>query len=81
MIRILKRTGNFVDFNAEKISNAIIKAMKETKDGVDEKLAKEISFKIEEELLSKNFPIPVPFLQVWENFYLKVLLQFLSLFP
>ena len=35
MIRILKRTGNFVDFDGGKITNAIIKAMKETKDGVD----------------------------------------------
>ncbi|HBD63009.1 MAG TPA: hypothetical protein DC038_01095, partial [Clostridiales bacterium] len=30
MIKILKRTGSFVEFNADKISNAIIKAMKET---------------------------------------------------
>ena len=63
MIRILKRTGNFVDFNADKISNAIMKAMKETKDGVDEELAKEISLKIEEELSSKNYPIPVETVQ------------------
>jgi len=63
MIRILKRTGKFVDFNADKISNAIMKAMKETKEGVDEELAKEISLKIEEELLNKNFPIPVEMVQ------------------
>ena len=63
MIRILKRTGNFVDFNADKISNAIIKAMKETKDGVDERLANEISLKIEEELSNRNFPIPVEMVQ------------------
>ena len=50
MIRILKRTGNFAEFNADKISNAIMKAMKETKDGLDEQLAKEISLQIEEEL-------------------------------
>ncbi|NLJ59058.1 MAG: ribonucleoside-triphosphate reductase, adenosylcobalamin-dependent, partial [Tissierellia bacterium] len=63
MIKILKRTGNYVDFNSEKISNAIIKAMKETKDGVDEELAKEISLKIQEELSQKNFPIPVEMVQ------------------
>ncbi len=63
MIRILKRTGNFVDFTPEKISNAIIKAMKETKDGVDEELAREISHKIEAELMVKDFPIPVEMVQ------------------
>jgi ribonucleoside-diphosphate reductase alpha chain/ribonucleoside-triphosphate reductase len=70
MIRILKRTGNFVDFNADKISNAIMKAMKETKDGVDEELAKEISLKIEEELSSKNYPIPVETVQDMVENYL-----------
>lgn len=63
MIRILKRTGNYVDFNPEKISNAIIKAMKETKDGVDEELARDISLKIQEELSNKNFPITVEMVQ------------------
>jgi hypothetical protein len=63
MIRILKRTGNFVDFDGGKITNAIIKAMKETKDGVDEELAEEISLKIEKELSDKNFPIPVEMVQ------------------
>lgn len=63
MIKILKRTGNFVDFKPEKVQNAIIKAMKETKDGVDESLAHEISLKIEEQLMPKNFPIPVEMVQ------------------
>lgn len=63
MIKILKRTGNFVDFNGEKITNAIIKAMKETKDGVDEELAKEVSLKIQEDLEHKDFPIPVEVVQ------------------
>ncbi|MEL7607410.1 MAG: ribonucleoside-triphosphate reductase, adenosylcobalamin-dependent [Sedimentibacter saalensis] len=63
MIKILKRTGNFVDFNADKITSAIIKAMKETKDGVDEELARKISSKIENEILSKSFPIPVEMVQ------------------
>jgi adenosylcobalamin-dependent ribonucleoside-triphosphate reductase len=63
MIKILKRTGNFVDFNADKITNAIIKAMKETKDGVDEELAKEISLKIQNELERRSFPVPVEVVQ------------------
>ncbi len=63
MIKILKRTGSFVDFNAEKITNAIIKAMKETKDGVDEDLAKEISLKIQKEIEQRNFPVPVEVVQ------------------
>ncbi|MFA9423987.1 MAG: ATP cone domain-containing protein, partial [Sedimentibacter sp.] len=63
MIRILKRTGHFVDFNADKISSAIIKAMKETKDGVDEELAKEISIKIQEDLKKKSFPVEVEIVQ------------------
>lgn len=63
MIKILKRTGNFVDFNSDKISNAIMKAMKETKDGVDEELAKEISLKIQQEIENKSFPIPVEVVQ------------------
>ena len=63
MIKILKRTGTFVDFTPDKISNAIIKAMKETKDGVNEELAREISLKIEKDLSAKNFPIPVETVQ------------------
>lgn len=63
MIKILKRTGSFVDFNCDKIASAIIKAMKETKDGVDEDLAKEISLNIQTELEHKNFPVPVELVQ------------------
>ena len=63
MIKILKRTGSYMDFNADKITNAIIKAMKETKDGVDEDLAKEISLNIQAELENKNFPIAVELVQ------------------
>jgi ribonucleoside-diphosphate reductase alpha chain/ribonucleoside-triphosphate reductase len=63
MIKILKRTGSFVDFNYDKIASAIIKAMKETKDGVDEDLAKEISLNIQKELENKNFPVPVEVVQ------------------
>jgi ribonucleoside-diphosphate reductase alpha chain/ribonucleoside-triphosphate reductase len=63
LIKILKRTGTFVDFTPDKISNAIIKAMKETKEGVDQELAHEIGLNIEEQLMSKNFPIPVELVQ------------------
>lgn len=63
MIKILKRTGSFADFNPEKITNAIIKAMKETTIGVDEELAREISTTIEAQLVSKGFPVPVETIQ------------------
>ncbi len=45
-IKVVKRDGRIVDFNQEKIKNAIIKAMSETKSGVDEELAELISIDI-----------------------------------
>ena len=46
-MKIIKRDGNQVDFNKEKIVNAIIKAMNECDVGVDEELAWEIAETIE----------------------------------
>ncbi len=42
MLRVEKRNGKIVDFEAEKITTAVKKAMNETEDGVDEALAKSI---------------------------------------
>lgn len=63
LIRILKRTGSMANFDIAKIENAIIKAMKETKDGVELSVVKEVSEAIEEELIRKNYPIPVEVIQ------------------
>ncbi len=63
MIKILKRTGILADFTISKIENAIVKAMKETKKGVDLDIVKEISESIEKELEDKKFPIPVEVVQ------------------
>ena len=43
MLKVEKRNGIIVDFEGEKIENAIKKAMTETEMGIDENLAKEIA--------------------------------------
>jgi adenosylcobalamin-dependent ribonucleoside-triphosphate reductase len=63
MIKILKRTGKTVDFNRKKIENAIMKAMKETPEGVDEELAASISAEIEAILQESQDAVPVEFIQ------------------
>ena len=42
MLKVEKRNKSIVDFELEKISNAIQKAMAETEQGVDKELADEI---------------------------------------
>lgn len=63
MIKILKRTGMIVDFTVSKIENAIVKAMKETKKGVDIELAQKIAAEIENEFADIQFPVPVEVVQ------------------
>ncbi len=46
MLRVEKRNGSIVDFENDKIEIAIIKAMRETEKGEDEKLAKRIAEEI-----------------------------------
>lgn len=46
-MQVMKRNGHLVDFDKQKIYKAILKAMSETADGVDEKLANNIATKIE----------------------------------
>ncbi len=48
MLKVVKRNGNVVDFEMEKIVLAITKAMMETDTGVDEAIANEIAQTIEE---------------------------------
>jgi ribonucleoside-diphosphate reductase alpha chain/ribonucleoside-triphosphate reductase len=46
MNKVIKRDGSLVDYNGAKIKTAIINAMLETKDGVDEQLASDIVIEI-----------------------------------
>ena len=48
-MKIIKRDSSLVEFNKEKIVNAIVKAMNECQAGIDEDLAWEIANKIESE--------------------------------
>ena len=43
LLKVEKRNGMIVDFEGEKIVNAVSKAMAETEIGVDKKIAKEIA--------------------------------------
>lgn len=49
MIKVIKRTGAIVDFDIERIVRAITKAMSETTNGTDERLAKKIAASIQED--------------------------------
>ena len=48
-MQIVKRNGKLVEFESEKIVDAIIKAMAETEEGIDEDLALSIADEIEDE--------------------------------
>ncbi len=63
MIKILKRTGILADFDIVKIENAIVKAMKETKDGVNLEVVDQVSLAIQKELEEKKMPVPVEAIQ------------------
>jgi ribonucleoside-diphosphate reductase alpha chain/ribonucleoside-triphosphate reductase len=43
MMKVVKRDGNFVEFNPQKIVNAIKKAMEETKEGLDDELGQSVA--------------------------------------
>ena len=49
-MKVEKRNGSLVDFEAIKIQKAIESAMMETIDGVDSQLSKEISLKVMHDL-------------------------------
>ena len=48
MLKVEKRNGDIVPFEADKIGNAVMQAMKESEIGVDEELAMEVGKKAEE---------------------------------
>ncbi len=63
MAEILKRTGIVVEFQGEKITNAIIKAMNETKQGADEDLAHQITEQIRKQISKRKTPTQVEEIQ------------------
>jgi ribonucleoside-diphosphate reductase alpha chain/ribonucleoside-triphosphate reductase len=63
MARILKRTGEEVEFRSEKIVNAIIKAMNETKEGANVELAQKIANEIKNKVISSEYSTPVEIIQ------------------
>ncbi len=70
MAKIIKRTNEVVDFRSEKIVNAIIKAMNETKQGADLNLAQEIADKIQSVAMDKSTPMEVEMIQDMVEDYL-----------
>lgn len=63
MIRIIKREGNAVEFNEQKIKSAIEKAMAETKLGLDEVLSSKIAEEIHLQLKESRRPVHVEEIQ------------------
>lgn len=63
MKTVVKRDGSVVDFNSHKIKNAILNAMLETKQGVDEKLAGDIAAAIEKQATRSERKINVEDIQ------------------
>ena len=59
MLRVIKREGNEVDFDARKIQRAIERAMAETDAGPDEELAASIANEIEEEIRESTARVSV----------------------
>jgi len=60
---VIKRDGRLVKFNSAKITNAINKAMAETKIGIDKSLSAKITSEIEEKIKSESEPIHVEEIQ------------------
>ncbi len=63
MIKVIKRDGTEVEFKAEKIQDAIEKAMAETKKGIDHSLIKNIVSKIEKDIRKADRAIQVEEIQ------------------
>ena len=58
-MKIVKRDSRIVEFDINRIVNAIMKAMAETKEGIDERLAKSIAKSIQEDTKDYVSPITV----------------------
>lgn len=63
MTKVIKRNGKIVDFNINKIINAINNAMLETKLGIDSELSNNIALEIQAEIESKTNAINVESIQ------------------
>src|SRR6056297_1199086 len=63
MMKVVKRDGNFVDFNPQKIVNAIEKAMRETKEGLDAELSHEVAKEIEKTIEGRDACVKVEEIQ------------------
>src|SRR6056297_1351793 len=63
MMKVVKRDGNFVEFNPQKIVNAIEKAMRETKEGLDAELSHEVAKGIEEAIKGREAYVKVEEIQ------------------
>ncbi|HKL11191.1 MAG TPA: ribonucleoside-triphosphate reductase, adenosylcobalamin-dependent [Clostridia bacterium] len=62
-MKVVKRDGNFVEFNPQKIVNAIEKAMRETKEGLDAELSHEVAKGIEEAIKGREAYVKVEEIQ------------------
>jgi ribonucleoside-diphosphate reductase alpha chain/ribonucleoside-triphosphate reductase len=62
-MNVIKRNSSVVEYSNDKIRNAIILAMSETKDGIDETLATNIAESVEEALKNYSSPFSVNIIQ------------------
>ena len=62
-MNIVKRNGLIVEFNGDKIFEAVNKAANETELGIDYELAREIADSIEDELEDLEFTPDVEYIQ------------------
>jgi len=62
-MNVIKRNNSVVDFSTEKIKNAIVLAMSETKEGIDEALAIEITQAVDDKLKTYSSPFSVGIIQ------------------
>lgn len=69
-MNIRKRDGRLMEFDVKKISNAIAKAMTETKQGVDRDLSNRIAQQVEEAVHREQQPVHVETIQDLVEFYL-----------
>ncbi|SFI38230.1 ribonucleoside-diphosphate reductase alpha chain/ribonucleoside-triphosphate reductase [Tindallia magadiensis] len=69
-MKIQKRDGRLMTFERVKISNAIQKAMAETKGGIDDALSESIAKNVEESLMLEKEPVHVETIQDWVEYYL-----------
>lgn len=62
-MNVIKRNNSVVDFSTEKIKNAIVLAMSETKEGIDEALASHITQAVNDKLKLYSSPFSVGIIQ------------------